>query len=278
EIGLDQSLSMPEDSYVLNYFDGINNYLSVGAPVYFVVKEGQNYTNPDEANQICGGTGCNNNSLIEQIARMSKMPNYSHIAYPASSWLDDYYDWLKPQSSCCRYSTTNATETFCNATVVSDACTPCRSAEESAQSSRPSPEEFIKFLPWYLNDNPEMKCAKGGHAAYGSSVKMISEGNTSQVGATSFMAFHTVTKTSKDFIGCLRHANEIADQISMNTTAEVFPYSIFYVFYEQYLTIVHDTIFNLGDWYFRGILCTRCTGVRDEPTTDQGRPCRGSTR
>uniref|UniRef100_H2Z3C7 SSD domain-containing protein n=1 Tax=Ciona savignyi TaxID=51511 RepID=H2Z3C7_CIOSA len=247
EIGLDQSLSMPEDSYVLNYFDGINNYLSVGAPVYFVVKEGQNYTNPDEANQICGGTGCNNNSLIEQIARMSKMPNYAlPIAYPASSWLDDYYDWLKPQSSCCRYSTTNATETFCNATVVSDACTPCRSAEESAQSSRPSPEEFIKFLLWYLNDNPEMKCAKGGHAAYGSSVKMVSEGNTSQVGATSFMAFHTVTKTSKDFIGCLRHANEIADQISMNTTAEVFPYSIFYVFYEQYLTIVHDTIFNLG--------------------------------
>uniref|UniRef100_F7AL93 Uncharacterized protein n=1 Tax=Ciona intestinalis TaxID=7719 RepID=F7AL93_CIOIN len=88
-----------------------------------------------------------------------------------------------------------------------------------------------------------------GHAAYGTSVKVIDEGKKSRVGeitATSFMAYHTLTKTSKDFIGCLRSANEIAEQISQNTTAEVFPYSVFYVFYEQYLTIVHDTIFNLG--------------------------------
>nr|XP_018672975.1 NPC intracellular cholesterol transporter 1 isoform X2 [Ciona intestinalis] len=246
DIGLDQSLSMPEDSYVLDYFDGMNNYLSVGAPVYFVVKDGQNYTDAAGANQICGGMGCNNNSLIEQIARMSKMPNYSHIAYPASSWLDDYFDWLKPQSSCCRHDNTGEEDVFCNATVVSTSCIACRSAQESANQSRPTPDEFMKFLPWFLNDNPETKCAKGGHAAYGTSVKVIDEGKKSRVGATSFMAYHTLTKTSKDFIGCLRSANEIAEQISQNTTVEVFPYSVFYVFYEQYLTIVHDTIFNLG--------------------------------
>ena len=63
------------------------------------------------------------------------------------------------------------------------------------------------------------------------------------------MAYHTVARTSSDFIECLRHANEIAANISMNTTATVFPYSVFYVFYEQYLTIVDDTLFNLGKWH-----------------------------
>jgi len=62
------------------------------------------------------------------------------------------------------------------------------------------------------------------------------------------MAYHTISRTSSDFIQCLKHANHIAADISKNTSAEVFPYSVFYVYYEQYLTIIHDTIFNLGEW------------------------------
>ena len=63
------------------------------------------------------------------------------------------------------------------------------------------------------------------------------------------MGFHTIARTSSDFIGCLRMANEIATNISKVTQADVFPYSVFYVFYEQYLTIVHDTAFNLGEFW-----------------------------
>ena len=46
----------------------------MGAPVYFVVPEGQDYAHAEGANQICGTTGCDNNSLIEQISIMAKMP------------------------------------------------------------------------------------------------------------------------------------------------------------------------------------------------------------
>lgn len=31
----------------------------------------------------------------------------------------------------------------------------------------------MKYLPWFLVDNPNMKCAKGGHAAYGTAVKLL---------------------------------------------------------------------------------------------------------
>ena len=37
EIGLDQELSMPEDSFVLKFFEWMKLYLSVGPPIYLVV-------------------------------------------------------------------------------------------------------------------------------------------------------------------------------------------------------------------------------------------------
>ena len=36
EIGLDQEISMPDNSFVLKYFTFLKEYLSVGPPVYFV--------------------------------------------------------------------------------------------------------------------------------------------------------------------------------------------------------------------------------------------------
>lgn len=43
-IGLSQSIALPKDSYLQDYFDDMNKYLHTGPPVYFVIKEGYNYT------------------------------------------------------------------------------------------------------------------------------------------------------------------------------------------------------------------------------------------
>lgn len=107
-----------------------------------------------------------------------------------------------------------------------------------------------------------MKCAKGGHAAYGEAVEIYdrrSDG-TYSIGATYFMAYHRVGITSKDFIDSLRNADLIAanatrmmreqmraltnDSTKINSV-EVIPYSLPYVYYEQYLTIWRDAAFNL---------------------------------
>lgn len=37
----------------------------------------------------------------------------TRIGFAPSSWIDDYFDWIKPQSSCCRVY--NGTDRFCNA-------------------------------------------------------------------------------------------------------------------------------------------------------------------
>lgn len=108
-----------------------------------------------------------------------------------------------------------------------------------------------------------MKCAKGGHAAYGESIEIYDrkpDGSYS-IGSTFFMAYHRVGITSKDFIDSLTHANEISANITKmmrdnmrlrtNNTEEiqaleVIPYSLPYVYYEQYLTIWRDAAFNLS--------------------------------
>lgn len=76
------------------------------------------------------------------------------------------------------------------------------------------------------------------------------------------MAFHKVGVTSNDFIKSLTSADKIAKNITsmmrdkikliQNLTdeqvqeIEVFPYSVFYVFYEQYLTVWKDTVTQLA--------------------------------
>uniref|UniRef100_A0A7N8XS69 Niemann-Pick disease, type C1 n=1 Tax=Mastacembelus armatus TaxID=205130 RepID=A0A7N8XS69_9TELE len=235
EIGLDQKLSMPDDSYVLDYFKNMSKYLHTGPPVYFVVEEGLNYSSPDGQNVVCGGVGCNNNSLV-----------HTTIAVIPSSWLDDYFDWVKPQSTCCRYY--NTTGAFCNASgkflpMINSSCVHCRPMTPSGKQ-RPVGEDFMRFLPMFLSDNPNAKCGKGGHAAYSAAVDLYS--NNTEIGATYFMTYHTILKESPDFINALKNARILADSISQSLDHKVFAYSVFYVFYEQYLSIVYDTALNLG--------------------------------
>ena len=72
------------------------------------------------------------------------------------------------------------------------------------------------------------------------------------------MTYHTVLKTSDDFISALRWARRLADNVSSVMEWEVFPYSVFYVFYEQYLTTVHDMALNLGLSIGTGVRCKVC--------------------
>ena len=66
------------------------------------------------------------------------------------------------------------------------------------------------------------------------------------------MAYHTILKSSADYYESLRSARKISANITRTIHAklrlqnrpeseiqevEVFPYSVFYVFYEQYLTM-----------------------------------------
>ena len=204
----------------------------------------------------------------------------TYIGSPAQSWLDDYFGWAK---DCCQSRQASDTEQgeFCPSDFVPDsssggddygdfssdygdydsadtstslACKPCSTRGQQ----RPSQADFNKYLPWFLEDNPGAHCPKAGHAAYGDAVRMGStmanSGNVSGVAASTFFAFHTILKSSKDYYEAMRWARRLSDNLTaminggseVSDGVNVFPYSIFYVFYEQYLTMVEDTVRSLA--------------------------------
>ena len=94
---------MPDDSFVLKYFNYLKKYLSVGPPFYIVVNSTHlnlDYANENITNKICGAKGCDAYSLQNQVYLWSLEPETTRIASPAFSWIDDYRDWLSKYFVC----------------------------------------------------------------------------------------------------------------------------------------------------------------------------------
>ncbi|QQP55526.1 Uncharacterized protein FKW44_008742, partial [Caligus rogercresseyi] len=142
------------------------------------------------------------------------------------------------------------------------ACKACPNTPDAELTTRPGPTAFRRYLQWFLNDNPGEICPKGGHAAYSQSVRLkkrpqLDNGSFSQydVISSNFMTFHTILKTPKDYYEALRWARRLSADLEKyingpnpkeGQSVRVFPYSVFYVFYEQYLTMWEDTLNSLS--------------------------------
>uniref|UniRef100_A0A8D2J719 NPC1 like intracellular cholesterol transporter 1 n=1 Tax=Varanus komodoensis TaxID=61221 RepID=A0A8D2J719_VARKO len=260
EVGLEQELSMPEDSYLLQYFQYLNQYFMVGAPTFFVTTGGYNFSTVPGMNGVCSSSGCNNDSMTQKIQHATKFPKESFLAIPSNSWVDDFIDWLSPFSSCCRMHPFGPQQgQFCPSTSPSLLCSLKRCMPLTSGTLRPDVQQFNKYLPWFLHDKPNLKCPKGGLGAYDSSVRLAPDGQISGEWswgtscpshplasiASRFMAYHTPLKNSQEYTAALKAARELAASITesmrqvpgTDPSFRVFPYTITYVFYEQYLTI-----------------------------------------
>ncbi|XP_070760304.1 NPC1-like intracellular cholesterol transporter 1 [Enoplosus armatus] len=251
-VGLDQELAMPQGSYMLDYFQYLYKYFEVGVPVYFVTKRGFNFTSVEGMNAVCSSVGCDQFSLTQKIQYAANYPDLSYLAIPANSWVDDFIDWLNPGSRCCRLYTVgpNAGE-FCPASQSSFLCgRKCVNTPPNAVL-RPSVEQFNRFLPDFLGNRPDLQCPKGGLGAYDTAVVRDQSG---EIIASRFMAYHTPLTNSQEFTAALLKARELAHNITMSMRKipgtspdfEVFPYTVTNVFYEQYLTIVPEGLFNIS--------------------------------
>ncbi|CAJ1067984.1 NPC1-like intracellular cholesterol transporter 1 [Xyrichtys novacula] len=251
-VGLDQELAMPQGSYMLDYFKYLYKYFEVGVPVYFVTKRGFDFTTVEGMNAVCSSVGCDQFSLTQKIQYATNHPHLSYMAIPANSWVDDFIDWLNPGSRCCRIYTLgpNAGK-FCPASESAFLCgKKCMSTPPDGVL-RPTEAEFNRFLPDFLGNRPDLQCPKGGLGAYDTAVVKDENGT---IIATRFMAYHTTLTNSQEFTAALQKSRELAHNITegmkkINGTSpdfEVFPYTVTSVFYEQYLTIVYEGLFNIS--------------------------------
>ncbi|XP_061586807.1 NPC1-like intracellular cholesterol transporter 1 [Cololabis saira] len=251
-VGLDQELAMPTDSYMLDYFKYLYKYFEVGVPIYFVTKRGFNFNSVEGMNAVCSSVGCDQFSMTQKIQYATNYPELSYLAIPANSWVDDFIDWLNPGSKCCRLYTLgpNAGK-FCPANISSLLCG--RRCINSSPNGviRPTKAQFERFLPDFLGNRPDLQCSKGGLGAYDTAVVV---GDGGEILASRFMAYHMSLTNSEEFTAALIKSRDLAQKITMEMKKipgtspdfEVFPYTVTNVFYEQYLTIVSEGLFNIS--------------------------------
>ncbi|KAK3038828.1 hypothetical protein RJ639_028550 [Escallonia herrerae] len=257
EPGLEQQIVLPRDSYLQGYFNNISEYLRVGPPLYFVVKNYNYSSESRQTNQLCSINHCDSDSLLNEIARASLVPESSYIAKPAASWLDDYLVWISPEAfGCCRKFRNGS---FCppddqppcssdgSTSSLGGVCKDCTTCfrHSDLQSDRPSTTQFKEKLPWFLSALPSADCAKGGHGAYTSSVELRGY-EDGIIQASAFRTFHTPLNKQTDYVNSLRAAREFSSRVSDSLKIEIFPYSVFYMFFEQYLDIWRTALINLA--------------------------------
>ncbi|KAG1677105.1 NPC intracellular cholesterol transporter 1 [Nymphon striatum] len=266
EVGLDQELAVPKDSFVVDFFKYLREYLSIGPPVYFVITDGYKYNTVRAQNRLCYMTPeCDTDSFSARIMKAADHPEKIYslktdqncnrlIIHGSTVSLLSWTIWIV-------VCTLNQTKRFCPSSVgllqhgiLSDKCSRCNLPD------RPTGRNFYKYLPFFTNQQPSEYCLSGGQASYKYYVEKKQErilNNTfgEKPEATMFMLYHTVLKNSTDFTNALISARKLENELTKylhdtdedaNPKYRVFAYSVFYVFYEQYLTTWPDTIKALG--------------------------------
>ncbi|KAH9938246.1 patched family-domain-containing protein [Fomitopsis serialis] len=240
QLGFDQRLALPSESYLVSYFDSVDSYLEIGPPVYFVVHDVDN---------ICGRfTTCDDFSVANILEAERKRPQSSFIAEPAASWIDDYFNWLDPvHEKCCRVRKRNP-DIFCRDTDSPRLCEMCYQDHDPAwnitMKGLPEDDEFMRYLRQWLISPTTEDCSLAGKASFGTALALSEDG--SDVVASHFRTFHTPLKSQADFINSFAAARRIADDLSERTGMSIFPYSLHYVFFDQYAHIIAITEQILG--------------------------------
>lgn len=243
KFGLDQTLAVPQDSYLIDYFNDIYDYLKVGPPVYFVVKN-LDLTKRSDQLKVCGRfTKCNENS-IANILELER--NRSTIVEPVANWFDDYMVFLSPSlTKCCKVK--KGTREMCPVSSLfaindnkaddeSDSCEQCFKKGQWKYDMTGFPEgtEFMDYFNNWIS-SPSDPCPLGGNAPYSTSISF----NETSIIASVFRTAHKPLTSQEDFIEAYNDAIRISESLE---DLDVFAYSPFYIFFVQYRTLLKLTL------------------------------------
>lgn len=245
ELGLDQRLALPSDSHLVDYFNSVYNYLNVGPPIFFVIKD-LDLTEKDNQKKVCGKfSTCEKFSVANILEQEYKRGNISTVVEPASNWLDDFLTWLNPNlDQCCRVKKTSIKE-FCTPYAPERQCQPCY-ADHSPEynilmEGLPVGAEFMKFFNQWITE-PSDPCPLGGKAPYSTSINY----SKNDIKASYLRTSHAALRSQDDFIVAYKNSLRIVDEIEKYQDLDVFAFSPFYVFFVQYETIVAMTFATLA--------------------------------
>lgn len=246
ELGLDQRLALPSDSYLIPYFDSLYQYLNVGPPIFFVLKN-LDLRRRNNQQKVCGKfSTCDEFSIANILQREQDRGDVSSISDPPTVWLDDFFGWLNPNlDQCCRVNKTNVDQ-FCRPGDPERLCQPCfadhKPPYNSDMSGLPTGNDFMRYFRIWIEE-PSDPCPLGGKAPYGDSISL--NGDDNKIAASYFRTSHRPLRSQNDFINAYSNALRIVDEIQNYNDVDMFAYSPFYIFFVQYQHIVSLTFLLL---------------------------------
>lgn len=101
----------------------------------------------------------------------------------------------------------------------------------------------MRYLKQWLISPTDETCPLAGKASFGTALSLDDE---TGVVASHFRTSHSPLRSQDDFINSMAVARHIATKISELTGSQVFPYSLHYVFFDQYANIIAITQEILG--------------------------------
>ena len=228
-LGLDQRIAFPRGSYLIPYFNDLDAYFNTGPPVYFVVQD-LPITERKHQQELCSRySTCHTYSLTNVLEQESKRSDISYISGSTASWLDDFFTWLNPSNSQC---------------CVENGKTCFKGRDPPWNTTlygMPEGEEFIHYLTKWLHSPTNEECPFGGAAPYSTALVIDPSTHPPSVPASHFRTSHTPLRSQRDFIDAYASGRRIANTVSEEQNIKVFPYSKFYIFFDQYASIVHLT-------------------------------------
>jgi Niemann-Pick C1 protein len=276
EVGLDQKIVLPKDSYLIDYFKALESELEVGAPLYFVFRgESTDLSSSSNQRKFCGRFQDCDELSVSRVLEMEYRRNESTVATSSAVWLDDFVLYLNNLGRPCCVKDKNPRTCYIDmprdesGSVISPeelednddprssnhnvscACHSWRWFNPSARdgyqpifdnhigTGLPNGTDLIDSLGNWLSDIPHEKCPTAGKAAYGESI-LVEDG---KIKAFYIRTYHKVLRTQSDFIEGYKDAQRIADLLKEKSlglpieSEDVYPYSVFYVFFEQYQNI-----------------------------------------
>ena len=234
-LGLDQRIAFPRGSYLIPYFNDLDAYFNTGPPVYFVVQD-LNVEQRQHQQELCARfSSCEPYSLTNILEQESKRPNVSYIFGSTASWLDDYFAWLNPVNEDCCLDDNGRT------------CFKGRNPPwNTTLYGMPEGEEFVNYLEKWIHSPTNADCALGGAAPYSTALVINPSDTDLPIPASHFRTSHTPLRSQDDFIAAYASARRISSTISEDQNIDVFPYSKFYIFFDQYASIKSLTGTLLG--------------------------------
>ncbi|ETV98076.1 hypothetical protein, variant 1 [Aphanomyces invadans] len=275
EQGLNNKDAMPSKSYMVSYFDAIDATLETGPPIFYIVEAGYK-SNPKsfdfsdttttqlfcKSKAFCAAQSIPN--IVEALGNGGRS-NLTRMAPGVYySWLDDFWPFASAQTECCRVDA--ATKTYLPLNAANASYMAVRKASPSClpatMSTPPIPKEnFMDLFRIFASANAGPLCSHGGGSIYRGQFSIdnnpipvastdlalhSSTGKSSAVTAVSYMAISNANPTQRDYIATYKQARKAAEYMSQTTGVHVWVYSIFFCFFDQYLTIVNDTFLLVG--------------------------------